>query len=357
MKMGFSIKKFVSAAMCAMLICAGCGSSSAAKSTEQTAGDVSEEEKVDRKEKIVFKLAATHGPNMVTIKALQNFSEKLKKETGGKIEVQIYPSSQLGDQTEQFEAFKLGNIEMCLMASSVVSQYIPEFIIFGFPTLFKSSEHMETFYNSEICRNILDKALNENGIKIIGLYHEGIRNIWLKDKEIHKLEDFKGIKLRVPDLKIEPSAFSLLGMDIVPMTWSECYVALQSGIVDGVENNVEMIVNSRLTDFVNYEIKTEHNYSALFLIISESAYNQMTDEQKEIFDRLVDECNKEAYENFSLGQAKANEKTAAVGIRTISLEAEAQEKMDRIFYECYADKVKGILPETTLQEIAAMNNK
>jgi len=361
MKDFFHVKRTAAAVLCMMIALTGCSSVKNEKVSEGNAEQTQTEEANDVKEKIVLKFATTLSPDMVSIKAIENFSEKLKEETDGQLEIQIYPSSRLGGQVEQYEAFKLGNIEMCLMASGVISKDVPELSIFGCPGLFESSEHVETFYNSDIFKNVVDKAERENDIKILGLYHEGIRNMWFGNIKVTDLNSLKGARLRTPIISSKTNSFtssySKLGIETVQMNWEECYTGLQSGMIDGVENNVEMVVGTNLTEFIDYEIETEHCYSALFLMINENAYDKIPDKHKEAFDTLVKECNEEAYGNFSKGQEEAKRKVAEAGIEVIKLSQKEHEIINNALNGDNEERYKELYYDEIYQDIEKMKTK
>ena len=266
---------------------------------------------------IILKLASTQSPEMNAIKCLNAFAEDVKEKTGGKVIVQVYPSSQLGDQRDYLEGITMGTVEMCLIATSAIQSYDEHFALFGVPGLFKSSEHIHAFYNYPECQEIFENFRNDYGVMTVGLYDEGIRNVWLSDKPASSLDAFKGIKLRVPEVEVYIKMFNNLGFNTTPMAWSECYTGLQTGVIEGVENNVEMVTSSNLTDVIKYQIKTEHIYSTLLLLLNEDAYNRMDPETQAIVMQCIEDCNANTLASFTAGQEAAYAQAEAAGVETI----------------------------------------
>ncbi|WHH57081.1 TRAP transporter substrate-binding protein [Petroclostridium sp. X23] len=345
------------------LLLSGCGASeapgssseetktNASASTEKSSSNTSVTQK-----KIVLKLASTQSPEMGAIKSLKRMADNVKSKTHGEVEVQIFPSSQLGDQRDYLEGLSMGTVEMCLMATGALEGFEPKMALFGVPYLFKSSKQIHSFYESDTCQKILDEYRNSHGIRVIGLYDEGIRNSWTSKKPIRTFEDFSGIKLRVPEVPIYVQMFKAIGANPTPMVWSDVYTGLQTGVIEGVENNVEMITTSKLTDIIKYETLTQHVYSTLFLMISEQAFQKMSPENQKIFMDCVKEGNVDAFAKFEESQKKAHEEIVAAGIEVIELSASEKTKFAEKFNAITKEKLASLFDnsEELYNEIAAI---
>lgn len=303
-------------------------------------------------EPIVVKIASTQSPEMNAIKCLNAFAEDVKEKTGGKVIVQVYPSSQLGDHRDYLEGIAMGTVEMCLIATSAIESLDERFALFGVPGLFKSSEHVHAFYETETCQEIFEKFRQDYGVMTVGLYDEGIRNVWLSEKPAASLADFQGIKLRVPEVAVYVAMFGALGFNTTPMAWSECYTGLQTGVIEGVENNVEMITSSNLTDVIKYQVKTEHIYSTLLLLMNEDVYNRMDEETRAIFMQCVEDCNKATLESFTKGQETANAQAAQAGVEVIELSEENRKAIDEVLMGVTRDTLSGLFDESIYDIIA-----
>ena len=116
-------------------------------------------------EPIVIKLASTQSPEMNAIKCLNAFAKDVEEKTGGKVIVQVYPASQLGDQRDYLEGITMGTVEMCLIATSAIESYDEHFALFGVPGLFKSSEHIHAFYDKPECQEIFERRHDRGPVR------------------------------------------------------------------------------------------------------------------------------------------------------------------------------------------------
>ena len=303
-------------------------------------------------EPIVLKLASTQSPEMNAIKCLNAFAKDVEEKTGGKVIVQVYPASQLGDQRDYLEGITMGTVEMCLIATSAIESYDEHFALFGVPGLFKSSEHIHAFYDKPECQEIFETFRNDYGVMTVGLYDEGIRNVWLSEKPAASLEDFQGIKLRVPEVAVYVSMFKALGFNTTPMAWSECYTGLQTGVIEGVENNVEMVTSSNLTDVIKYQVKTEHIYSTLLLLLNEDVYNRMDPETQKIFMQCVEDCNNNTLASFTAGQEAAYAKAEAAGVQTIQIPEDKKAAVDEALMGVTRETLTGLFDDSIYDVIA-----
>ena len=332
------------------LFLSGCGK---ADNDEEKSNSIytNEKEKVSEGEKIVLKIASTLAPGMVSIEALENVAQNVDRRTGGRLEIQIYPSSKLGDQTDYLEGVRIGTVEMCLISPTPLTDIDPRFVVFGCPGFFESTEEIEAFYRTDLVEELFESFRQENGIRFMGLYHEGIRDVWLTKRKIEKVEDFKGIKLRVPDVPLSVKKFQALGTEPVPMTLSEIYTGLETGTVEGIENNVEIITGYNLQDLIKYRVKTNHVYSALILIANDDVIESLPQDLRETLFDCIDESVKEAYENFKIGQEEAYRKVEEAGIITIEMSSEEKEKMNEIWKQVSEEVLDGLFSDSVYEVV------
>ena len=322
--------------------------SSDEKSHEQNIQSSEEEQ-----EKTVLKIASTLTPGMVSITALENMAQRAAYKSGGRLEIQVYPSSRLGDQTDYLQGVKNGTVEMCLISPTPLTDIDPHFVVFGCPGFFESPSEIENFYKTDTVKELFENFRQENGIRFLGLFHEGVRDVWLTENKIEKIEDFKGIKLRVPDVPLSVKKFRALGTEPIPMPLSEIYTGLQTGVVEGIENNVEIITGYNLQDLIKYRVKTNHSYSALILIANDNILNSLEPDLRQILFDCVQESVEEAYENFRLGQEASYAMAQEAGIVTIELSTEEKEKMDEIWKQVSEEVLDGLFPESIYDVVAS----
>lgn len=164
---------------------------------------------------------------------LEAFGKKLKETTNGKFEVKVFPSCQLGSEKEMTEGLFLGNVDVATSATTVVTNFIPEFIVYDLPFLFNSDEHFYKASDGAPGKFFVD-ACAKKGIRLLAIYDAGVRHIASK-KPINSMKDLKGIKIRTMQSQIHIDAFNGFGAKATPMAFSEQFSALEQGVIDGVE--------------------------------------------------------------------------------------------------------------------------
>jgi len=164
---------------------------------------------------------------------LKAFGEKLKEKTNGKFEVNVFPNCQLGSEKEMTEGLFLGNVDVATSATTVVTNFVPEFIVYDLPFLFNSDEHFYKASDGAPGKFFVD-ACAKKGIRLLAIYDAGVRHIASK-KPVNSIEDLKGMKIRTMQSKIHIDTFNGFGAKATPMAFSEQFSALEQGVIDGVE--------------------------------------------------------------------------------------------------------------------------
>lgn len=164
---------------------------------------------------------------------LEAFGKKLKETTNGKFEVKVFPSCQLGSEKEMTEGLFLGNVDVATSATTVVTNFIPEFIVYDLPFLFNSDEHFYKASDGAPGKFFVD-ACAKKGIRLLAIYDAGVRHIASK-KPINSMKDLKGMKIRTMQSQIHIDAFNGFGAKATPMAFSEQFSALEQGVIGGVE--------------------------------------------------------------------------------------------------------------------------
>lgn len=164
---------------------------------------------------------------------LEAFGKKLKETTNGKFEVKVFPSCQLGSEKEMTEGLFLGNVDVATSATTVVTNFIPEFIVYDLPFLFNSDEHFYKASDGAPGKFFVD-ACAKKGIRLLAIYDAGVRHI-ASQKPINSMKDLKGMKIRTMQSQIHIDAFNGFGAKATPMAFSEQFSALEQGVIDGVE--------------------------------------------------------------------------------------------------------------------------
>ena len=246
----------------------------------------------------VLKVAFNQDETHPQYKAMVEFGKKLKEKTNGEYEIEIYPNELLGAQKETLEMVQSGSIAMAIVANSLLESWNPDFVVFNLPYVFASVKHQEAVVNDPAVVKDLYDSLTGQGVKVLAAFHGGVRNVYSK-KVVKTPEDLKGLKIRVMQSDTNLEMMRLMGGTGIAMGQGEVYTAIQTGVLDGAENN-ELIYNKLLqyevAPFYNY---TKHLMQPDMLTISTEVWNELPDNVKTVFNDELKNAVKLEYESFA----------------------------------------------------------
>ncbi len=229
-----------------------------------------------------IKLGHVAEPGSLIGMQADEFAKRANAKLAGKAKVTVYGSSQLGNDTEMMKKLKLGTIDLS-QPSTVVSSYAPSFGLFEMPYLVKDRDHMARIREQIVYPKMVPEA-EKAGYRIIGVWENGFRQITNNKKPIVKPEDLQGIKLRVPGGTWRVKMFKAYGANPTPLAFSEVFVALQTGAMDGQENPLAQIYSARFYEVQKYLSMTGHVYTPSYLIAGTSWNRLAPDVQKILAD-------------------------------------------------------------------------
>jgi len=225
---------------------------------------------------IVMKLAETHPQDYPTTKGDYEFARLVKERTNGRIVVEVYHSKQLGEEKPVIEQVQLGAIDMTRVSISAVSSFVRDLDAFQLPYLYRDAAHMWKVLNGPIGEEILKKHEAFNFIGV-GWFESGSRNFYTK-KQVKTVGDLKGMKIRVQQAPLMVGMVEALGAVATPLDYGAVYSALQTGVVDGAENNWPSYLTTSHFEVAKYFIVDEH-----------TRVPEITVGSKKLFDKLPKE--------------------------------------------------------------------
>jgi tripartite ATP-independent transporter DctP family solute receptor len=217
----------------------------------------------------VLKFGHVGKPGSLLEVSVEAFAQCANDALGGKAEVQVFGSSQLGKDKELLQKLKLGQITFAL-PSSVMSSVDDVFGVFEMPYIIQDREHLVRV-QAEL-GDTFQAAANSQGYHILGYYENGFRNITNNTRPINKPEDLQGIKLRTPKGTWRVKMFQQYGANPTPMAFSEVFTALQTGVIDGQENPYAQIASAKLYEVQKYLSVTGHVYSPAYVVTSKKHF-------------------------------------------------------------------------------------
>lgn len=233
--------------------------------------------------KATMKLTSTQTMQHPYNVGAQKFADLIKERTNGRIQITIYPDSQLGKgEREMLEGLQQGTIDIYVGSTGPVGNFSPTMNILDIPFLFRDNAHVDKVLDGPIGQQLLTDLEKAN---LVGLafWENGFRNLTNSRQAVKTPEDAKGLKIRVMENKVHLLAWKTAGLNPTPMAWGEVYPALQQKVIDGQENPIAVIYASKLYEVQKHFSYTGHVYSPAPFIIAKKKWDQMPKADQELF--------------------------------------------------------------------------
>lgn len=228
-----------------------------------------------------FQLSHNAGAGNPKDAASLKFSEIVKEKSGGRLQVDVGGAAQFGDDAETITNMRLGTIAFSANSQGTTSAVVPEIALLGLPFLFQNLEQAEAVMDGPVGDKIA-AAAGKQGLVVLGWWNNGIREVSNSKKPIVAPDDLKGMKIRTPPDPMTIDIFEALGASPTPMAFSELYIALQQGVVDGQENPLINIYSSKLHEVQPFISMTNHKYEATPFLASKIVFDGLSAEDQEI---------------------------------------------------------------------------
>ncbi|WP_174734442.1 sialic acid TRAP transporter substrate-binding protein SiaP [Mesobacillus harenae] len=283
-----------------LVACGGNEPASQSDNNEEKTEAKTEEKSNDKKYTLKFSTQSV--PNDAHTKAIEIFKEELEASTDGQVTVELHHSGALYNQDSELQALMRGNVEMAYTSPPWLADIVPSVSMFTAGYMFKDYDHMTSVYNGEIGKEVFEKIASETGVRPLGAFYLGSRQINLvQDTPVKTPEDLKGVKLRMPD---SPSWLFLgeaMGANPTPIAFTELYMALSTGTVDGQDNPMPTVKNAKFYEVTKSLSITNHIIDTVWPTINEELWVEMgPDLQAKIYEavaaaqKVCDETNIQA---------------------------------------------------------------
>ncbi len=231
---------------------------------------------------VVIKLGTTVNEQDSFHVAAEKFAELVAERTNNAYKIEIYPNAALGDERTMLESMQMGTLDMGIITSGPFVNFVPEMGVLDMPFLFSSDADAYKILDGEIGKEILSK-LESAKLKGLAYAERGFRNLTNSVRPVEKAADVAGLKVRVMENEVYISTFESLGVNTVPMAWTEALTALQQGTIQGQENPVNVIHAFKLWESQKYVTMTRHAYAAALITMSLDKFNSLPADIQEIF--------------------------------------------------------------------------
>ncbi len=239
-------------------------------------------------------------PDDAHTKGMYVFADEVAKLSNGTMKVEVFPGGQLFTQDGEQAAIRRGNVDMIYSGPNWLAEFVPYMSMFAAPYMFKNYEHMSSTFNGPIGKAIFDDVAAKTGMRPLGAFYLGTREVNLRDigREVMTPADMKGVKLRMPNSPTWLFMGEALGANPTPLAFTEVYLALQTGTIDGQDNPLPTDKNAKFYEVTKYIVLTDHFINPIFPTINEKKWQSLTAEQQEIVmkalavaQKYVDELN------------------------------------------------------------------
>lgn len=236
-----------------------------------------------------LKLAYVMAPGGTVHEGALEFARLVNKNTNGEVTVKIYSNGQLGNDRELNESMILGSVDMIITGPSVIGWYAPEYGATEAPFIFRSYDHLIKVLDGEIGDEIRG-ILRKRGIHFISYWLRGPRYLTTTNRKILSPEDLKGLKLRVPELPTYIRSWRVFGANPTPLPYSDMFMALKQGVVDGQENPLEVIYTSHIYEAQKYIMETEHLLSFYLVEAGDKFFTKFSNKNQAIILDALDQA-------------------------------------------------------------------
>jgi TRAP-type transport system periplasmic protein len=289
-------------------------------------------------EKIILKFGHVGNPGSLFAASAEEFAKRANEKLGDKAEVQVFGSSQLGDDRELLQKLKLGQVQFAL-PSSVMSSISPEFGVFEMPYIIKDRDHMKRVEGE--MGEMFQNAAQSKGYRILAYWENGFRHITNNTRPINKPEDLAGLKLRTPKGEWRVKMFQLYGANPTPMAFSDVFTALQTGVMDGQENPYTQIWSAKFQEVQKYLSVTGHVYTPAYVLVSDPEFAKLPEDVQTTLTEVAQETQAFVYDTAGRMDDELLGKLKESGIAVNEADKDAFINASRPVYDEFGAGVEG----------------
>src|SRR6201990_1908707 len=271
--------------------------------------------------KMVFKASDVHPAGYPTVAATESLGKKLEAATNGRLSVQMFASAQLGGEKETIEQTQIGAIQMLRVSAGALGPIVDDINVVNMPFLFKNTAHARKMMDGQVGQDLLDRiTANANaGLVALCWMDAGARSIYDTKKPVKTIDDLKGLKVRVIGNPIFIDMMNALGGNGVAMGYDQVFGALQTGVIDGAENNPPSYVFSNHYTAAKYYSLTEHLIIPEMLAFSKRSWTALSADDQNLIKKFAREAQLEERDLWNKYEQLAMDKAKAAGCQIIEI--------------------------------------
>ncbi|MER9934778.1 TRAP transporter substrate-binding protein [Mesorhizobium sp. M0088] len=260
----------------------------------------------------VLRSSDTHPDGYPTVEAVKYFGELVKERTAGRYAVELYHSAQLGEEKDTIEQVRTGVIDLNRISMAPFNGLIPETTVPSLPYIFRSEDHMHKVMDGAVGHQIA-AAFEQVGLVLLAFYDSGARSFYNSKKPINSLADLSGMKFRVIQSDIFVDMVAALGANATPMPYGEVYSAIETGVIDGAENNFPSYDTAKHAEVAKFYSLDEHTMVPEAFVMAKSSWDKLTPEDQAIFKAAAKESVARQRELWTAKVKESRAKVEAAG--------------------------------------------
>lgn len=265
----------------------------------------------------VLRSSDTHPDGYPTVEAVKHMGKLLEEKTGGKLGVEVFHSAQLGQEKDTIEQTQFGVIDLNRVSLGPFNNIIEETQIPSLPYIFRSVEHMHKVMDGPVGQEILD-AFAAHDLVGLAFYDGGSRSFYNSQKPITSMDDLKGMKFRVMQSDMFVDMVGALGANATPMPYGEVYSSIQTGVIDGAENNWPSYDSSGHFEVAKYYTLDQHLIVPEVLVMSKKTWDGLSEDEQKAVKDAAKESVPYMRELWAAQEKKSEDKIRAAGAEIVT---------------------------------------
>ena len=287
----------------------------------------------------VLRFGHVGAPGSLFALSAEKFAEIANEKLGDTAEVQVFGASQLGNDREMLQKLKLGQVDFSL-PSSVMSSVSPEFGVFEMPYIIQDRDHIKQV-EATMLEDVFQPAAEAQGYHILTFWENGFRHITNNVRPINTPEDLQGVKLRTPNGEWRVKMFQAYGANPTPMSFSDVFTALQTGVIDGQENPYAQIASAKFQEVQDYLSITGHVYTPGYVLVGKRQFESLDPEVQAALREAAQETQAYVYETAARLETELLDVIKAAGVEVNEADKAAFVAASQPIYDEFAGTVEG----------------
>jgi tripartite ATP-independent transporter DctP family solute receptor len=270
---------------------------------------------------IVLKAHDTHPAGYPTVAAVESMGKKLEAATSGRIKMQMFPGAVLGQEKEAVEQTQLGAIQIARISLGVIGPIVPEVNVFNMPFVFRNEAHMRAVIDGPVGAELLEKVTNSPAkLVALGFMDGGSRSLYTK-KKVTSPADLKGVKVRMMGNPLFVDTMNAMGGNGISMAYGEVFSALQTGVIDGAENNApSLFTSNHYTAGTKFYAQTNHLIIPEIFVMSKVTWDKLSKDDQALVKKVSREAQMEQRALWDKSVAEYTGKLKAAGIEFVAVD-------------------------------------